>query len=361
MTVRRIPIWSRVVLGVLLPILAYNIWDYVESRRLESRLTAIRERGEPTTPPYARPTREAAQAERFYRAASALVTYSEARPIVTGNQMRKAWLEGQWTPETLKAASVEVAENREALDFVDRAANLPFGGFLSGTSYNFQTGNLIRLGRLCELRAAVAASEGKGDAVLAAFFSLARLMRVFDMGLPLGALAPRFSGLSAAMAGITASAAAREEAARAFADIDLDDRLHRSLLQYRTAVLANPLAYFGSPFVATSTRVGAPGPLSSHVLVQVLDDFDRLLAASTEPWPQRIDAVKAIGAWPAWPTVFMSAADRDRVPKILAEFTTRTTEQVRNIRCARLFVSPTPLDLIDPFTGRRLEMLNCHL
>lgn len=351
--------WSLVVCAVLLPFLAYSIWGYVESRRLESRLRAIEQRGEPTAPPYAYPRGDSAQAERFYRAASTLITYSEAS-LEIRNKVGKAGRDGQWTPETLKAASAEVASNREALDYVDRAASLPFIGFPGGTSYNYLTGNLLRLARLCQLRAAVLASEGKGDAALASFSSLAGLIRVFDAGMPLGVLAPQFSGLSAVMAHAT-SAAAREEAARAFADIDLDDRLHRSLLQYRTAVLANPVAYFGSPFVATSTRVGAPGPLSSHVLVQVLDDFDRLLTASTEPWPQRIDAVKAIGRWPAWPTVFMSAADRDRAPKILAEFTTRTTAQVRDIRCARLLVSPTPLELVDPFSAKRLEPSSCHL
>jgi hypothetical protein len=359
MTARRFPLWSRIAFAMLLPVVAYNIWGYVESRRLESRLDAIRRRGEPTSRPYQHPEGDAARAERFYRAASALVTYSTEPSIEMRNRVRRAWLDGRWAPETLRAASVEVAENREALNFVDRAAGLPFVGFVGGTSYNYQTGDLLSLARLCELRAGVLASERNADAALASFYTEARLVRVLDLATyQLGSARPTFSGLSSAMANLSPSVAAREAAAQAFVDIDHDDRLYRSLIQYRTALLERP------PFMFPGgTLLGAPRPLSDRSLSRALDDFDRLLTASKRPWPERIEAMNRVGAWPTFPYLVFTPIRpfAGQAAKVLNEFTTRTAEQVRNIRCARLLMSPRPPELVDPFSGKPLEVLNCHL
>jgi len=131
------------------------------------------------------------------------------------------------------------------------------------------------------------------------------------------------------------------------------------LLQFRAALL-NP--YASGPSLFYGGALGdAPRPLSSHALVRALDEFETVLRASTEPWPKRIDAIKAVGTWPAWPSVFIPNKERDRLTKVLDNFTTRTAEQVRIIRCGRLIISPTPLDLIDPFTGSRLDARTCRL
>jgi len=45
----------------------------------------------------------------------------------------------------------------------------------------------------------------------------------------------------------------------------------------------------------------------------------------------------------------------------LRNYTRSVAQQVRRIRCARLIVSTTPLTLIDPFTGKPLEVASCHL
>jgi len=349
---------------VLLPILAYTIWDYVESRRLESRLDAIRRRGEPTSPLYQPPAGDFKQAERFYRAAAALLAFPDQgiRPdpasIRARNEFQRARLDGRWTPDALELARAEVTMNREALTFVDRAARLPFAGFLGGTSYNYQVGNLLRLARLCELRAAVAANDGDGDAALASFASEASLVRPLDdqafttLALLMGP--SRFAGLSATMEKTRPSPAARQMAARAFADVDRDDRLRQVLLQRRVATLSGWPASFRAP----ETR-GVPQPWSTHERVRTLDDYAALLAVADQPWPQRIDAMVAVGAVPFYRP---SALSKDvTLRQAIAEFTKSVANGVKRIRCARLLVSPAPLDLIDPITGRRLEMLDCHL
>ena len=343
MTASRIPVWSRVTFLVLLPFVLYSAWDYIESRRLESRLNVIQQRGEPTSPAYPQLTDESRQAERLYRAAAALW---KAR-----NGLATAWRQNQWTPDTIEVAREEVLANREALEFVDRAAMLPFVAFAPGTSYNYMAGDLMNLWRLLELRAAVESSERRFDAALASFYSEARLVRAIDalqVGIGMGGtVLPMFRGLSTVVSA-AGSAPGREPLSRAFADVDLDDRLRTEFLSRRVLLL-------NSQFAGNLTRHPA-NPFVAHLTVRQLDAYAAIIAAAAAPWPQRIEAVNAVGRWPLG---FASgnAAERDG----LRNYTKSIAEQVKRIRCARLIVSTQPLDLVDPFTGKRLEASSCHL
>src|SRR4029077_17821764 len=112
-----------------LPVVAYNIWDYVENGRLEARLNAVRLRGEATSlaslylPQH--PPAHQAQADRLYRAACALSTDPEGLSIEDRNRVMQAWREGRWSPATLALARTAVERNNEALALTDRAASLP--------------------------------------------------------------------------------------------------------------------------------------------------------------------------------------------------------------------------------------------
>jgi hypothetical protein len=350
MTARRIPTWSRIAFLLLLPFVAYSFWDYVEGRRLESRVNAIRQRGEPTSPTYQRPIGDAARAERLYRAAGALATEPQGWSIEARNRATRAWREDRWTPDAVGLVRATVGENREALGLVDRAAALPFVGFLGGTSYNYRVSDLLRLCRLCEWRAAVAVSEGKADEALASFVSEARLVRALDLApIPLGTGLPTFSGLSAAAAAKT-SASAREAVGRAFADIDRDDRLRSGLINSRANMLSG-----SSSFSVGSVR-SVSNPFVAHILVRQLDAFAALIAAADRPWPNRIVAVNAVELWP------VGFASRNVQSTIaLRGYTRSVAEQVRRIRCARVLVSDGTLSLVDPLSGKQLEAASCHL
>ena len=221
-----IPIWSRVAFLLLLPFVLYSALGYIESRRLESRINAIQQRGEPLEPAYPRLTSENRQAERLYRAAAALWV-PQQRSIEARNSIGRASRENHWTPESIERARQEVLANREALAFLDRAAALPFAGFAPGTAYNYRAGDLMNLGRLLELRAAVEIGAQRFDAALASFYSEARLVRAVDAlqfgidGGMAGRFLPMFTGLSAAVSAAR-SAAGRETLALAFADVDVD-------------------------------------------------------------------------------------------------------------------------------------------
>ena len=102
-----------------------------------------------------------------------------------------------------------------------------------------------------------------------------------------------------------------------------------------------------------------PEALRTHLTVRSIDTFTELIAASERPWPARIDAMRAVGAWPV-PVLPWGLLPQSNRRQLLEAYVHGRAEQVRRIRCARLIVDGR-LNLIDPFTGRRLEMLDCHL
>jgi hypothetical protein len=351
-TAPRIPIWSRVAFLVLLPFVLYSAWGYIESRRLQSRVDVIQQRGEPLQRPYPRLTSENRQAERLYRAAAALQVAKE-HSIEARNNIERGWRENRWTPDTIALVRGEVLANREALEFVDRASALPFAGFAPGTAYNYRAGDLMNLGRLLELRAAVEIGEQRFDAALASFYSEARLVRAVDAlqfgidGGMAGRSVPMFTGLSAAVSAV-GRAAGRERLAQAFADVDVDDRLRADFMGRRVSLL--------NSFVDGSLARYPANPFVAHITVRQLDAFAEIIAAAKAPWPQRIEAITAVGRWPLG---FGSANAVESAA--LRSYTKSIAEQVQRIRCARLIASPQPLVLVDPFTGKPLEVGNCPL
>ena len=354
----RIPIWSRVVFLALLPFVIYSAWDYVEARRLQSRLDAIQQRGESLELRRISPRGDALRAETLYRAAAVLATLRTASPrsVADSNRLGTLWRTGRWTPETLALARADVEAGREALQLADRAADLPFVNFLTGASYNFLIGDLvISLSRLMELRAAVAVSDGKGETALASFYSEAQLARALDVSpesmTPSGVFLPSFRGLGAAVSAAEASPA-RERLAMAFSALDRDDRLKQALITGRAMMVSG-----GSEL--SFARVGRypPNPFVARIATNQLDAFAALIAVADAPWPQRIEAVNAVDVWP-----FGFAGGRNaHTTFALRSFTKSIVAQVKQIRCARLIVSPTALTLIDPFTGKPLERSQCQL
>src|ERR1043166_350896 len=339
--------WPRIVFFILLPFAVYSLWDYVETKRIASRIDAIERRKEPLIVQGPFPTGEARQAERLYRAAAALVVSPGVGSIADRNALSKAAPNDPWTPQGLALARAPVAANREAIDLVDRAARLSFVGFLPGTSYNYFAGDLLTLRIVLERRAAVALHEGKGEEALISFYSEARLARALDSMTVLRSFfapIPRFAGLSAAVAAAPRSSV-REALGPALADLDAGARLRPALLLSRAKTLTAS---------SLGPRRHAANPIVAHMIVTELDTYEAQLDAAGKPWPQRIHAVNAVAQWPeTYP--FPNGG------RILRDFTKLTVDQVRRIRCARLIVSTRPLDLIDPLTGQRLEPSQCHL
>ena len=339
--------WSLALFVVLLPILAYSIWDLVEATRLQSRVQLV------TQPAQASRNGDVAIAERYYRAAAALASYGDTESVEeleARNRNWKAIHDGEWTPEVVAAARRRVDRNREALDFVDRASTLPFAGF-GYVRYPGNAGRFMQLGLLCEQRAMVRAADGDGDGAVASVYSEARLGRAMEDAFDTPTswvFLPRFANLQRVLERAKPSASSRESLSASLAELDRDDRMKQQLVRFRIAML-NQVGMSRPPSLM-------PEALLTHLKVRSLDTFTRLITASEQPWPTRIAAAIAVGEWPL-PTVWaFTGVGR----KLLENYTQMIADQTQRVRCARLTVDGR-LNLIDPFTGKRLEMLNCHL
>jgi hypothetical protein len=81
-----------------------------------------------------------------------------------------------------------------------------------------------------------------------------------------------------------------------------------------------------------------------------------LIAAADRPWPGRIEAVDAVNLWPVG-----IALRNERSTIAIRAYTKSVAEQVKRIRCPRLINSTVPPTLVDPLTGKPLEVAACRL
>jgi hypothetical protein len=316
-----------VVLMLVLPVLALAIWDYVEARRLNARMDAIVASGAPTSNQrYHALSGGAADADRYYRAAAALIgTFRPPASPGMDYRVGAAVRSGDWTPNLIDEVRAQLAEHREALSLVDRAAALPFEGFAPGWSFGFLTSGLIRLARLCDLRAIERAVAGEPDAAFDSLYAELQLSRTIGQ-------APRMSGLATIVARAKPSAAARARVAQALADFDRDDRMVEDFTRARAVLLdASRRDVDQMPWIAR--------PLVAHRLTRQLDTFAALVAGAQRPPAERHAAVIAVGLWPtpfAWP------ADLSRQQ---LEIQVKGTERdAATIRCARRLVAGEVVD-----------------
>src|SRR5438132_11603110 len=108
--------WSVIAFVLLVPVLAWNIWDYVETRRLNAAIDALARSGEPIREPYRTLKGGAAEAERTYRAAATLAEglYSDM-PIGFSSRLANAERDRNWPPEVLAQLRAMTARHREAI------------------------------------------------------------------------------------------------------------------------------------------------------------------------------------------------------------------------------------------------------
>jgi hypothetical protein len=341
--------WSLAVFVVLLPFLAYSIWDLVEAARLRSRVRAIVASGLPIAGAYRPSVGEATSAEQYYRAAAALVSFAQADPSVSTELRNRTFkaiqTDGDWTADVVATARRRVDQNREALSFVDRASALPFAGLTSGAVGPL--GQLLQLSQLCELRAMVLAAEGNADGAVDSLHSEVRLARVMDTEVqPWGLLYPAFRTLMPVLQRTKPSPSSLERLSESLAELDRDDRMKQRFIRFRAEML-NQVSTSRPPSLQ-------PGAFVTHLTVRALDVFSELIAASEQPWKTRVAAAIAVGKWPQ-PNIFALTSSG---PKMLVVYVRATAEETKRVRCARLRVDDR-LDLVDPFSGHRLEIGSC--
>jgi hypothetical protein len=348
---------SAVMFLLLAPFVAHAIWEYVEARRLRVRVEAIAARGEPLT---ARETEVvlltggAAESDRYYRAAAALVSDDDydGVPSPTWHRISTAEREKVWPPELLAVIRNAVDRNHDALALVDRASSLQFEGFSPGTSYTYQMSAILRLVRLCDWRAVLRAADGNSEAAFDSLYSEARLARATASPPQAATTFIRFLALPFVLERGRPSASARKRLDDAFATLDREGYLKQQFLRTRAMLIDEYLA--GERRAA---RVAWTSPMQTwrrHRVVQALDDYEPVLRAAERPWPEPLMALPAL-----------ADATRMRRPPHSRSFLEGSGDMwarlAQTLRCARLRISEEPLKLVDPYTGRLLELVNCRL
>jgi hypothetical protein len=277
---------------LLLPFAIHAIWGYVEAQRLKTAVEAIEAKGEPTRRHTPVPSGDAARAERLYRAAAALVSGFGGGLPDWFHEIVPAERTGQWPPHLVARLRSYLAGFKEALDFMDRAAPLPFTGFGPGRSYSFVGGDIALAIRLTGFRAVAEAAEGDGEAAARSLYTAVRGGRYFDQNRAPFLYAFWFApAVPPVLQQTRPTEASLAPLAQALADADHDDVLRNTFLFMRLELLqsrpANPW------FIPSSARplIVVNRPLRTHQAVRQLEAFERLLAAAIAPWPDRIDAI----------------------------------------------------------------------
>jgi hypothetical protein len=254
--------WATVVFLLLLPFVIHAVWDFVDARRLNARIDAIVRSGAPVTtrhvwdlPP------DDAKGESYYRAAAALA--------------------GSVPP----AKDVRVEDYAEALSFVDRAADLPFSGFIERTDqYTFS--RLARVKRALEARGLAQAAAGDADAAFRSLYVAARMARTHDW-----AFVPSLEFVKTVAERVRPSRDVRDRAERAFAEIDRSDRARR-FTENNRALLLEDLTLQQHRIPRIDDWVWRPW--MTHLAVRRLDEYAALLAGRT---PSSSDATSVVGMY----------------------------------------------------------------
>jgi hypothetical protein len=307
---------------ILLPFVFHALWDYVETRRLKTRVDAIEARGERLGDEYRPLQDDAATAERYYRAAAAIA--SGFRPNLQGWFGRVAAAEraGEMPLDVADQLRALVDDYEDALRFADRAALLPFDRIAPGYSYGYLWASLNNVMRLAGLRALVRAMDGDADGAAESLYTGLRVARIPIQSLLNISASFALVDIKRVVERMRPSSASLARLDAAIGELDRNDFL--------SAYLQNTRA------LAYQHRVNATGPAvvrpwNLHELNSGLAAFDDLVEAARVPWPQRIDNVIAVGRWPFRGPVPAGTNDRDLLESIVVSMA-RSLAQTRSVR-----------------------------
>jgi hypothetical protein len=290
--------WSLLLAILLLPFLVHSVWTYVEVRRLKNRMEAIRAKGEPASVaeifPHRTLTGDAADADRYYRAAAALATHVPGE--FQRNALHQALDRGERPPELIGRARGAVKDRSEGLLLLDRATELNFEGFQPGTSYSYRKAQLLDLARLAGMRALLQALDQDGDAAGRSLYAAARLHSIIEpFGDPPSPGWREFtSDLGFVVSGVRVPTSGLLALAGALADADNDRRLDQQLIRWRATLL-------DSAFPPPGMRGGVPWtplvrPWALHRLTAQVDATTTAIGRPEEAWhpfgPRGLSAIR---------------------------------------------------------------------
>lgn len=297
-TVRRVAI---VAFAVLLPVAAHSLWDYIEVQRLIREIERIQEKREPVT------EQDAGHRDVVPEQAGAASYYAAAGILALGTNPQLAikpvreWLMGTTPTQPLPpglASAVQkvVTESSAALLLADKAARLPFNGFVAGTDYSYRAASMSALSELIAARSLSLSVAGQGDEALDSLIAGLQARRPLEESR--GWLAGR-TDVAAVLSFAEPSSEALQRTQIALEQTDRPDQPLANFLRERGRYLdmiwrrfyghsANAPRQYRLPMRGLTETVLRPW--RTHTLVESLQLWARLIEAARLPWPQRADA-----------------------------------------------------------------------
>jgi hypothetical protein len=304
---RRLPLpylLSALAAVVILPILIWLVWGWLEAAQLDRALDALEARHEPldidafNVKPTTPEQREASHLYAQARKLTADLPITGEQVVYLGKVIEELCSDGGGAG---KADILRAFEQRytAVLDLLDRAGHLDVAGWDDGDRP--RRGSLdevqsITAARANVVRIARRACTGETDAAAAALFSSLRLRRMqyFEP-----VFTPTAHSLEAVLSWGNVSPAWLEKLQREFGSLSDDRAVEKWMLRQRAywlsftmpGVFSEEPAGFGprrmTPIEAIARRLLRP--LRDHRVVAELSEFDGALEVAKRPWPQTID------------------------------------------------------------------------
>jgi len=292
---------AMVAFVVLLPIAAHGLWDYLEVQRLVREIERIQAKREPVTEQEAGRqdvAPEDAGAASYYSAAGILALGTNPYAVTT--RVRN-WLAGATPGQSLPTALATelqevVAESEDALALADKAAQLPFNGFVAGVDYSYRTASMRAVAEVLSARSLSLGIAGKGDEALDSVIAGLQARR------PLTESRVRFTDradVAAVLSFADPSPEALQRAQTALAHTDRPEVALDNFLRERARYLEMTWRRFygHSPNAPRQYLLPMHGvvetivrPWRSHRLVETLQLWARLADVARQPWSLKAEA-----------------------------------------------------------------------
>lgn len=303
-----------ILVVALTPFAVHAIWDQIEASLLARTVRELESRGEPInlrSQRSALPTAEERRAARLYAAAAELAL-GDARDNPDAHLRRPSVVVESSLPQPALGQRLDDLERRyvdgqAALDLLDLATPLKFGGFGEGSS-DLNGSGLTELNAINAIRTDIASARRQPDVAVGGIVESIRLQRTMPAGFyEQWATARTFESLRLLLLTNVLTVPSLERLQHAYEETPNRDRAASDLQMGRARILADfwpyPPALTSWAFrlnppprgglLATLSFI-AVRPLVTHRFRRMLQPFEEAIAAARLPWPSKLDAADAL-------------------------------------------------------------------
>jgi hypothetical protein len=283
---------------VLLPVLAFVVWDRTEDARLRRAVASVDLSDDagsplPRTDEQVRASHAYGEAERLSESFAGAATIEPARFIEELQVVSPG--DVAHDPRYARLQEIEKPYDR-ALELLDRASALDARGFADEDRPPLY--GVSAIARVNAIRTARLSLAGNGERASASLLATLRLSRVSTS--PLRSAQNLELILNRAVPAEPTLAALQREYARVESQETVQARLEAARFRLLQMMLPEE---FGNPPWMTSDRRVSPletivtrlvRPSRVHGLVRQLADFERGFAVAARPWPEKLDAARPL-------------------------------------------------------------------